>query len=221
MGEFIIDVREPPEIAEKYVRILAKYGITPEIKPLPAGDIVVNDLCIERKKPIDFIHSIKDGRLFSQAVGIKDYNRYAIVVEGRLGDLLSPNIRFGMNVNSIMGAVASLTVDFGIPTIFMDKYTDLVLYHMFNHALKTSKSELKIIKPKTTDLRDSMVAVIASLPGIGAKKARMLLGKFGSVANTIANIDKWVEVEGIGEKTVLTVKEVVFGRYEDEHNNKV
>lgn len=215
MEAYVIDAREPAESMNRFVRHFSKFGIVPKIASLDVGDVVVNGMCIERKTPADFIASITDGRLFEQAVKMKSYSKSLVVVEGRLGDLLNPKFR-RINVNAVTGAVASLCVDFGLPVLFTDKYYDLVYYHLFNRALKTERVE-RIVKEKITDYDDAKVHLIASVPGVGAKRARLILEKFGTVLDAILNVDLWNEIEGIGDKTIESAKEVFYGQY----NNKI
>ena len=61
-------------------------GFDVEIKPLDVCDYVVSDrVGVERKDASDFIGSMKDGRVFSQAKGMAEiYEKPVIILEGAM-----------------------------------------------------------------------------------------------------------------------------------------
>jgi Fanconi anemia group M protein len=63
-------------------------------------------------------------------------------------------------------------------------------------------------------LRDQQEYVVASLPGIGLKNARVLLSHFGSIADLVqAEQEAFTHIPGIGEKTARAVWEILHRAY--------
>ncbi|HDL16131.1 MAG TPA: DEAD/DEAH box helicase, partial [Euryarchaeota archaeon] len=108
----VVDTRE---LFSSITRELLNYNIISKPKRLEVGDYVISRrLCIERKTTEDFINSLIDGRLMSQAINLRQsYSRALMIVEGESLYTIR-NIR----VEAVMGALISLTVDFNIPVLF-------------------------------------------------------------------------------------------------------
>lgn len=198
----VVDVREPEGMKKAIER---KF---PDVKfeQLPYGDIEINGrVCIERKTPQDFIASIKDGRLFEQARGMKiHYDIPIIVVTGTLGTLLVGNVRRGMNDNAVMGAIVSLYVR-GVPVLFVGNHfmwfiDRLVAYEQKNPYKRTFF---------TRKSGDYQLDVLMSFPQIGEQKALAILEKYDTLEDALAHIDDWKDIKGIGKKIVSLAKEVL------------
>ena len=93
---------------------LRQEGLTVEIVNLPVGDVKISDrILIERKGTRDFVDSLLDGRLLEQAsrlVGAAP--RAMLILEGT--DLFQHR---AVNGQAIMGALATLTLDYGLPVV--------------------------------------------------------------------------------------------------------
>ena len=205
----VVDVREPDNIKNAFERKFPDVAF----EQLPYGDVEINGhICIERKTPFDFIASIKDGRLFEQARGIKEnYDVPIIVVTGTVGSLFVNHIRRGMGDNAILGAIVSLYTK-GVPVLFVDKFfmwfIDRVIAHEEKHP-----QERKVFRRKSVM---SALEVIMGFPKIGEKRARAILERFGSVKNAIDNIDKWAEIDGIGNKIVMDINDVLTSPWNEK-----
>ena len=93
-----IDDREPAELAE----LIAKHCSIPiEVKRLPVGDYLCEDVIVERKEINDLASSIIDRRLFRQADKLCKFKYPYILISGR-----KANIRSEINYHSILGAKA-------------------------------------------------------------------------------------------------------------------
>ncbi len=110
--EITVDTREQNS---KVVLELAKKDIKINTSQLSIGDYVVSeDIAVERKEVSDFLQSLIDGRLFTQAKALSEnYQNPIIILEGD-GLYQKRNIRD----NAIYGALASLATDFRIPVLF-------------------------------------------------------------------------------------------------------
>lgn len=93
---------------------LRKMDLIVEIQALPVGDFRVGDrILVERKKARDFVDSLLDGRLLDQAARLAGAApRTLLLVEGK--DLF---VHRSVHQNAIMGAMATLSLDFGLPVV--------------------------------------------------------------------------------------------------------
>src|SRR5512135_1354649 len=80
-------------------------GVVVDIQKLTVCDYVVSDrVGIERKDVADFLGSMKDGRLFSQAKAmVEAYERPVIVLEGQVSRALK---RSAMRPAAVYGALS-------------------------------------------------------------------------------------------------------------------
>ncbi len=83
-------------------------GLSIEVRRLILGDYILDDrLLIERKTLRDLTESIKDGRLFQQALRLAEAPMQSLIVlEGRAGSLNASRMRR----EAIQGALITLTL---------------------------------------------------------------------------------------------------------------
>ena len=93
---------------------LRQEGLTVEVVNLPVGDVKISDrILIERKSTRDFVDSLLDGRLLDQATRLVGAApRALLVLEG--SELFQHR---AVNGQAIMGALATLTFDYGLPVV--------------------------------------------------------------------------------------------------------
>ncbi len=92
---------------------LKQAGMTIEIDTLPVGDFQIGGILIERKTARDFVDSLLDGRLLTQAARLAAAApRAMMLVEGR--DMFHHR---SVHANALMGALASITLDYGLPVV--------------------------------------------------------------------------------------------------------
>ncbi len=89
-------------------------GIDVDVQTLAVGDFQIGDrVLIERKRVRDFVDSLLDGRLLEQAHRlVAAAPRPLLLIEG--GDLF---MQRAVHMNALMGALATLTVDLGLPVV--------------------------------------------------------------------------------------------------------
>ncbi len=111
----VIDDRERPSgiievFSELKKKSLGKSDFTFEEDRLSIGDYQVDDkLIFERKTLLDFVASIIDGRLFSQASRLASSDLKAVLIlEGTAKDLMNSE----MQRESIQGAIVSISLIF-------------------------------------------------------------------------------------------------------------
>ena len=104
-----LDYREASSTLSAYISSL---GITVEYDSLVTGDICIEDnILIERKTSRDLLTSIIDGRLFKQCERMRNAEvKPLLLIElGEIGNSVHPN--------AVLGALAHVTLDLGIPII--------------------------------------------------------------------------------------------------------
>ena len=93
-------------------------------RALPAGDYSVEGMeqrvAVERKTLPDLVQTvIRERERFRRELQLlSGYEAACVVVEAGLPDILSGHYRSAAHPHSVLGAVASIIVDYGIPVFF-------------------------------------------------------------------------------------------------------
>ena len=207
-------------------------GFDVEIKPLDVCDYVVSDrVGVERKDASDFIGSMKDGRVFSQAKGMAEiYEKPVIILEGAMKKALK---RSRMKQSSIYGALSSLALDYGVNIIPTDdpQSTAILLHRM---AYREQVKEGRTIQLRSVDrslpMHQQQQYLLSGLPQIGVTLAEELLNTFETPYRVImAFADAEVktsasgktkrllgplkEVKGVGPKIVESAQFILHESY--------
>ncbi|MGE3105965.1 MAG: ERCC4 domain-containing protein, partial [Lysobacterales bacterium] len=157
-----------------------------EVRRLPVGDYRLDDaLLFERKTLPDLAASIKDGRLFAQALRLaKAELPAALILEGSTRDLASS----GMRVEAIRGALVTVSLFIGLPLLRTQNAEDTVrtlrCAAQQRCALASSALPRRGRRPKGKAALQSHV--LQGLPGIGPQRAARLIQRFGSIEAAIA-----------------------------------
>lgn len=162
------------------VNYLRLSGFDIEVRRLDVCDYVVSDRCgVERKDVSDFLGSMKDGRLFSQAEDMAGaYERPVLVLEGRMSRAFR---RSRMRPASVYGALSSLALDFGfsiIPT--EDARSTGILLHRLAYREQVGEQrpvQLRSVR-RGMPLHQQQVFLLSGLPQIGTTLAEELLRHF-------------------------------------------
>jgi ERCC4-type nuclease len=211
----IMDDRENKPLAEE----LRSLGANVEVKRLDVGDFILSERVIaERKTRADFENSIIDGRLFSQASRMKEqFERAIIIVEGE-------NFEERVNRNALLGALAALMIDYGIPVMFTRglEATAEFLFAVAKREQLGEKREIRLLgERKARTLLEQQQLLIECLPGVGPKRAKELLRYFYSVENVInATETELLELDGMGEKRAKEIKKVVKSAYKEKKQDE-
>ncbi|WP_461864735.1 DEAD/DEAH box helicase [Thermococcus sp.] len=204
------------ELRSQVPKHLKDMGAHIQVKTLDVGDYIVSeDIAVERKSANDFIQSIIDGRLFDQVKRLKEaYERPAIIIEGQLYGIRN------VHPNAIRGAIAAVTVDWGIPILFAQdpKETASYIYLMAKREQEERKKEIAVrSEKKALTLADRQRLIVEGLPNVSATLAKRLLKHFGNVERVFtATEDELMEVEGIGEKKAKEIRRVITAPYTEE-----
>lgn len=206
--EITVDNREQNS---KVVEALAKKGIKINTSQLSIGDYIVSeDAAVERKEVSDFLESITDGRLFSQAKALSEnYQHPILILEGE-GLFEKRNIRD----NAIYGALASLATDFRIPILFTkggEETASLIAAMVKRDTERSERKSSSVRKEKKSmSIYDTRRYILEGLPSVSGKLAERLLEHFGSVRDVFnADEDELQEVKGIGPATAEKILSVI------------
>ena len=155
-------------------------GFNVDVKPLDVCDYVVSDrVGVERKDASDFLGSMKDGRLFSQAQAMAEvYEKPVIILEGQMKKALK---RSRMRPSSIYGAMSSLALEYGVSIIPTDdpESTAVLLHRLcYREQAKEERTiQLRSIN-RSLPLHQQQVFLLSGLPQIGTTLAEDLLNTF-------------------------------------------
>jgi len=155
-------------------------GFQVDVQRLDVCDYVVSDRCgVERKDVSDFLGSMRDGRLFSQAGDMASvYEKPVLVLEGRLSRAFS---RSRMRPASVYGALASLVLDYGVSVVpTEDPDGTAVLLHRLAYREQVKEERRMQLRSVRRDLspEQRQVFLLSGLPQVGTALAEELLGAF-------------------------------------------
>ena len=183
------------------VSYLKLSGLDVDVRRLDVCDYVVSDRCgVERKGVADFLASVRDGRLFSQARGMAGaYERPVLVLEGRLSGALR---RSRMRPASVYGALACLALDYGLSVIpTEDANSTAILLHRLAYREQAAEERPVQLRSVRRDMPPHMkqVFLLSGLPQIGTALAEELLRRFDTpfrVLEEFANAEVVVSSSG-------------------------
>jgi ERCC4-type nuclease len=185
LSAVLIDSREPP-----WVRQLSFGGAPVVTAPLEAGDLhaACDDgelLAVERKTPRDFLRALGDGRLFPELDALRRQSRWCyLVVTGELqpganGRCWDAGRETGWRWNAVQGALLTCQeIGVGVAWCLGDLGYEPTVMHLADRTRAT----LRVPPPRETAVMDEREALLASLPGVGAVRARALLDYCGTPA---------------------------------------
>ncbi|MGM0405284.1 MAG: DEAD/DEAH box helicase [Thermoplasmatota archaeon] len=201
-----IDSREQNS---RVVTEISKKGIKINTAQLSIGDYLISeDTAVERKSVEDFLESLIDGRLFTQAKSLKEqYINPLIILEGE-----GLHHKRNISDNAVYGALASIVNDFRIPIISTkdeDETASLI------NALVSRKTGVKKSSSVRKD-KESMSTfnqkkfIIEGLPSVSGTLAERLLDHFGDVRSVFqADVKDFQGVKGIGPGTAKKIVEIL------------
>ncbi|MGD2142707.1 MAG: ERCC4 domain-containing protein [Candidatus Bathyarchaeota archaeon] len=155
-------------------------GFLVDIENLDVCDYVVSDRCgIERKNVSDFLGSMKDGRLFSQAEDMAEvYEKPILILEGIMSRALK---RSRMRRSSVYGALSSLSLDYGLSIIpTEDIESTSILLHRLAYREQAKEERPLQLRSLRRDMpkHQQQIFLLSGLPQIGSTLAEELLRTF-------------------------------------------
>ena len=206
MRKIIVDSRES---RSGMTALLQSQGVEVEQQELEIGDYVLAEgFAVERKAAVDFIASILDKRVFSQAPLLKQaYPRAAIIVEGDLY-----RTRSAIDPSALMGAISWLAVIVNVQVLETRDaaHTAVLMATMQRHATEGLGYEVALRGSKPKDRTLQAAFLVEGFPGVGPAAARKLLAHFGSPDAVFrAAPAELRQCAGVGPKTVAAMHEVL------------
>jgi ERCC4-type nuclease len=180
----------------------------PEIQLLPAGDIHLDDIIIERKEPADLLASIADGRLFNQCAEMRIESAWCyLLIMGQLTwDIAGKIAGTGWNFRSVQGALLQCQ-ELGVSVVHAQNDADLCTTLIW---LANRKRTQHVFLPQRTGLAmPDDQRILASLPGVGRERALELLKERNLRDALLCLIDPECKVKGIGAKTKSNIRELL------------
>jgi len=187
-----------------------------EEQRLPVGDYLLSKrVAVERKTSSDFLSSLMDGRLFRQAEELRtNFKRPLFILEG--DSLFNDGRR--IHPNAIRGALASISLDYGVPIIRTENNLETAEM-LFSIAKREQIERRKSIsvrgqkwKRSTNEIQEY---IVAGLPKINRLKAKALLKHFGTPERVFtASREELMEAPGVGEKLAKKIRLLMRKQYE-------
>ena len=174
----LVDHREQ---ASAIPAALVAAGLDVRLTDLPVGDYVLGPgLAIERKGPTDLGASVRDGRIFDQAVRLQSaFAQAVLLIEGE------PR---GMAEDAWRGAVCRLVEDGFTVLHSLDAEDSAAWIVRLAKRARRAAPTVRTDGPRRAPRHPSAQAeaMLSVVPGISATMARSLLASHGSLAAVVA-----------------------------------
>lgn len=184
-----------------------------DLANLSIGDYALSeDLVVEYKNIKDFVDSIIDGRLLSQARDLKQYTKHLIIIEGD-EDIYSQR---RIHPNAIRGMMATISINMRIPIIQTKnpRETAAFLKLIAEREQNPENKDFQLHTSKPMNDKEIQEYIVGSFPGIGGSLAPELLKHFKSIKNIVNASEKDLkEVSLIGPIKAKRIKEISEKEY--------
>lgn len=206
VGPVLVDYRER---GSSIPDALVAAGLDVQLTDLPVGDYVLGaGLAVERKGPNDLGASIRDGRIFDQAVRLQStFPQAVLLVEGE------PR---GIPEDAWRGAVCRLLEDGMTVLHSLDAEDSAAWIVRLAKRARRAGPTARIDGPRRAPRHPSAQAeaMLSVVPGISAAMARSLLASFGSLAAVAAAAPGGLRRHpGIGPVRAARLAEALHGGY--------
>jgi DNA excision repair protein ERCC-4 len=187
-------------------QLAAMEGVSVIGKRLRAGDYLIEGKAVlERKRVPDFLGSLFDGRLFSQAKRLADSPlRPFLILEGPASEWVHRHIKR----ESVQGAMLTLSVVFGIPVLRSqsEEETARLIRYTARQLQATSTAAPSRPGRRPRGKRAIQIRVLTSFPRVGSKRAQHLIEHFRTLEQVMAASQKELAaVPGIGKQTAQSI----------------
>ncbi len=190
---------------------ISKLDIRVYYSRLAVGDYVVNpEIAAERKSVPDFVSSVYDGRLFAQASALaSSYRKPYIIVEGDVNEVS----KLVKNLASYYGAIASVTLAYDLRlmhTANADETALAIAALVRNSRARPIPPGLLQAPPKSKDEAQQQLYFVSSLPGVGMKLAKRMLGRYGTPRRVVSLSEAQLSmIPGVGAKRASKIVHVL------------
>ena len=181
-------------------------GVSLIVKRLQTGDFLIEGKAVlERKRVQDFLESLRQGRLFSQATRLaaSPYRPF-LILEGQSQEWR----RAGVTREGIQGALVALAVGFGIPVLRSQNEDETARLILFTAQQLHSSPRPAIRRParRIQGKRARQIYVLTGIQRVGPARAKRLLDRFETIEGVMsASMESLAEVDGIGKQTAQRI----------------
>jgi len=209
-ADIVVDSNEESR-SDAVVRELSKLGMRVAVSKLEAGDYFIpfgsgpQGILVERKRAEDFINSILDSRLWSQARALSSASREGeltavFLIEGDLWEVLEER---EISPTAVVRAIDEIAIEFRIPVIYTrdPQMTARWMAAKVRALKEEGRGEGKFLPYVRRKAATESERILNSLAVIaGYETARKLLTAFGTLRAVVSSsIEQLMAVEGIGE----------------------
>ncbi|MEM1902860.1 MAG: ERCC4 domain-containing protein [Pyrobaculum sp.] len=199
----LVDTREHNE---EIIRAIKESGCGVIKTKLEVGDYSAGGFIFERKSVSDFVNSIIDGRLFSQLERLRiSEMRPVVIIEGDLWRELQHR---DVSPNAVLGAQLAI---YTMGVCIIHTADPIHTGSLLCIAAKRGRGGVKTpTVKKSRDIKTLQISLLASLPGVGPRRAEELLKKYGTPLNAILNYKTW-EIDEKRHRVIKRVLETPYG----------
>lgn len=203
-----VDVRERRSLVPQQ---LEKLGVKVVYTELEVGDYIVGEVGVERKEIGDFVGSLVSGRLDNELYNLSyNFDLSYLIVEGYVSEvLLYRRIKRWAYISKLVGCSlkrapegkSGQIITVNVETPFD---TALFLKALDEKITRGEEFRLPVLRKAHMNEEERAMAVLMALPGVGEKRARLLLERFGSVRNVLnASVEELSSVKGLGRQAKM------------------
>ena len=190
---------------------LSKLNVRVYFSKLSVGDYVLSpEVAVERKTIPDLISSVYDSRIFIQASRIASaYAKPYLLIEGDSKEVE----RLTRNLKSYYGAIASVTLAYGLRVLFTANKTETAVAIselLRNVRARPVPHQMSETPPRSKSFSQQQAYLVSSLPGVGRKLAERLLRKYGTPRRVMSLTQGELSLTpGIGWKRAERIKRLL------------
>lgn len=199
-------------------RLAQMQGVSITVKRLRTGDYLIEGKAVlERKRVPDFLESLRQGRLFSQASRLAASPlRPFLILEGKPHEWQ----RAGVTREGIQGALVALAVGFGIPVLRAqdEAETARLIVYTARQLHATARTATRRPGRRIHGKVARQIYILTGIPGVGSARAKRLLDRFGTIGSIVAaSPEALAEAAGIGKQTAQHIHWAVHESSESYH----
>lgn len=200
----MVDSRE----TEHRKKLAKKHFNNITIKQLDYGDYVYKNIAVEFKTVKDFIGSVKEKRIFNQAIGMnEEYSKHYIIVYGNVSATLRElyRLRHVFTIGQYLGAVASLSQVTHVLKVDNEAQAFKLAKALFE---KSTDGKNRTTKKTNIKNKNKIVGVLSYIGGINSTRAELLVDELD--IKTLDDLMQLSEedicnVKGFGDKTAQNI----------------
>ena len=195
--KIIVDRREKNSLVASE---LVKEGLEIEFQQLAVADYLVNDVALERKTITDLKSSIINKRVMQQLPELKQYPKYALILEG----FNESSYEGVIHENALRGFLLAIVLDYQVPIIYTLNEFDTAKYLAL--LAKKSPSSQASLRPAKILLskEERLQFILEGFPGIGPANAKKLLANYKTLRNiAIAHPEELERILGAKAKPLI------------------